>query len=119
MYIPFKEGVFMRILSLVLSAALMLGLIFTLSPAAVAEDGVRTIELSSTEKLNGNMPDFDGEMPDFDGELPEGFEENSDGNNTLIYIFVALGSAAVTSGITLAVIFIIRKKKSAPETTEE
>ena len=43
----------MKVLSFVLSAALLLGLVFTLSPAAAAEDSAQIIELSSTKGAGG------------------------------------------------------------------
>ena len=43
----------MRTLSLILSATLLLGLIFTFSPAVVAEEAAQTIVLTSTEAFSG------------------------------------------------------------------
>ena len=91
---------------------------FELSEIVNAFSGVSDIRHSPVEQNGVTVCSVCGITVTDDDSLTE-TESDSDGNNTLIYILVALGSAAVTSGITLAVIFIIRKKKSAPETTEE
>ena len=43
----------MRVLSLVLSAILLFGMVFVFSPTAVAEEAVQIIELSVTEEFSG------------------------------------------------------------------